>query len=74
MEASVVDAPLTLSVFVCPDGHRTLAQIHEHMGRDDLVGWAWHPGGGRTPAQGTQTQLDALLAEWIGTGAACPAK
>jgi hypothetical protein len=25
MEASVVDAPLTLSVFVCPDGHRTLA-------------------------------------------------
>jgi len=56
------------------NGHRTLAQVHEHMGRDDLVGWAWHPGGGRTPAPGTQKQLDALLAEWIGTGAACPAK
>ena len=25
MEASVVDAPLTLSVYVCPDGHRTLS-------------------------------------------------
>jgi hypothetical protein len=25
MEASVVDAPLTLSVFVCPDGHRTVS-------------------------------------------------
>jgi hypothetical protein len=25
MEASVADAPLTLSVYVCPDGHRTLS-------------------------------------------------
>jgi hypothetical protein len=25
MEASVADAPLTLNVYVCPDGHRTLA-------------------------------------------------
>jgi hypothetical protein len=25
MEASVVEAPLTASVYVCPDGHRTIA-------------------------------------------------
>ena len=25
MEASVAETPLTVSVFVCPDGHRTLA-------------------------------------------------
>ena len=25
MEASVTDRPLTASVFVCPDGHRTLS-------------------------------------------------
>jgi hypothetical protein len=25
MEASVVETPLTVSVYVCPDGHRTLA-------------------------------------------------
>ena len=55
------------------NGGRTLAQIHDHMAGDDLVGWAWHPGGTRTPAPGTQAQLGALVAAWIATGAACPA-
>jgi hypothetical protein len=55
------------------NGNRTLAQIHEHMAKDDLVGWGWHPGGARTPAPGTQAQFGALVAEWIRTGAACPA-
>jgi hypothetical protein len=42
------------------------------MGTDTLVGWAWHPGAGRTPAPGTQAQFGALIDAWIASGAACP--
>jgi hypothetical protein len=55
------------------NGHRSLAQIRAHMGHDSLVGWAWHPGGRRTPAPGTQAQFGALIDAWAATGAACPA-
>ena len=55
------------------NGGRTLAQIAEHIGKDSLVGWAWAPGGDRTPAPGTQKQAGALIDAWIATGAACPA-
>lgn len=54
------------------NGGKTLAQIHEHMAHDTLVGWAWNPGPGRAPAPGTQAQLGALIAAWIETGARCP--
>lgn len=54
------------------NGGRTLAQIHEHMAEDHLVGWAWHPGEGRLPAPGTQAQFDELIHAWIASGAACP--
>ena len=55
------------------NGQRTLAQIHDHMANDALVGWGWHPGGARAPAPGTQKQFGMLVAAWIQTGAACPA-
>lgn len=60
------------------NGKRTLAQIHEHMAKDTLVGWAWHPGVDshglpRAPAPGTQAQFGALIEAWIRTGAECPA-
>ncbi|PZQ57775.1 MAG: Isoquinoline 1-oxidoreductase subunit [Phenylobacterium zucineum] len=55
------------------NGGRTLKQIHEHMADDSLVGWAWRPGAGRTPAPGTQAAFGDLIAAWIATGAACPA-
>jgi hypothetical protein len=54
------------------NGGRTLAQIHDHMTNDSLVGWAWEPGYGRAPAPGTQKALGALLDAWIKTGAVCP--
>ena len=54
------------------NGNRTVAQVVEHMSHDSLVGWAWAPGAGRTPAPGTQAELAALLDEWVKTGAACP--
>jgi hypothetical protein len=55
------------------NGGRTVTQVVEHMSIDSLVGWAWSPGVGRTPALGTQAQLAALLEAWAKTGAACPA-
>jgi hypothetical protein len=54
------------------NGGRTLAQIHDHMATDSLVGWAWAPGFGRAPAPGTQKELGALLEAWMKTGAVCP--
>ncbi|MDH0867525.1 Isoquinoline 1-oxidoreductase subunit [Mitsuaria sp. GD03876] len=54
------------------NGGRTLAQIHEHMAHDTLVGWAWMPGAQREPAPGTQAQFGELVDAWIKTGAFCP--
>ena len=54
------------------NGGRTLADIHEHMAEDGLVGWGWHPGEGRTPAPGTQASFGELVQAWIDTGAQCP--
>jgi hypothetical protein len=55
------------------NGDRDLAEIHEHMAEDGLVGWGWNPGEGRTPAPGTQEVLGDLVQAWIDTGAMCPA-
>ncbi len=54
------------------NGKRSLAQIHDHMANDELVGWGWHPGGTRTPAPGTQKRFGELVAAWIKAGAGCP--
>jgi hypothetical protein len=54
------------------NGGRSLPEIREHMATDTLVGWAWHPGEGRSPAPGTQVQFGALIQAWISTGAQCP--
>lgn len=56
------------------NGGKTLAQIHDHMARDELVAWGWNPGRGRTPAPGTQAQLGEIIKAWIDTGAQCPAE
>lgn len=53
--------------------HMTRAQLLHHMANDELVGWAWHPGGDRSPAPGSQAQFGALIAAWLETGAQCPA-
>lgn len=54
------------------NGGRTLEQIVNHMARDSLVGWAWHPGDGREPAPGTQEEFGALIKAWVNMGAYCP--
>jgi len=54
------------------NGGRTLALLHEHFAKDDLVAWGWAPGEGREPAPGSQQQLGELAQAWIDNGAQCP--
>lgn len=54
------------------NGGRSLAEIHEHMAEDSLVGWGWDPDGDRAPVPGTQARFGELIKAWIETGAACP--
>lgn len=54
------------------NGNKSMAQIHDHMAQDTLVGWAWAPGANRQPAPGTQAAFGALIKAWIDSGAACP--
>ena len=54
------------------NGGRDLAQIHEHIAKDDLVAYGWRPGTGRAPAPGTQERLGEVIQAWIDSGAACP--
>jgi hypothetical protein len=54
------------------NGGRSLDEVTAHIATDSLVGWAWAPGFGRTPAPGTQEQLGALIKAWVQTGAVCP--
>lgn len=54
------------------NGGRSLEDLVHHIGDDTLVGWAWHPGGDRTPVPGTQEEAKALVKAWTATGAACP--
>jgi hypothetical protein len=55
------------------NGGRKVEDLVHHIGADTLVGWAWAPGFGRTPAPGTQQEAGALVDAWVKTGAACPA-
>jgi hypothetical protein len=54
------------------NGGKSLAQLVEHNGHDELVGWGWAPGADREPAPGTQAAFGALTAAWVDTGAECP--
>jgi hypothetical protein len=53
--------------------HMNREQLLHHMAEDELVGWAWHPGGRRTAAPGTQAEFGALIKGWLETGGKCPA-
>jgi len=54
------------------NGHRTLAQIIEHVSSDDLVGWGWNPGDGRTLPPLDRPEFVAAMKIWVDNGAACP--
>jgi hypothetical protein len=54
------------------NGGKTMEQLVHHMAEDELVGWGWHPGAGRTPAPGSQKQFGELIKAWVDAGASCP--
>jgi hypothetical protein len=54
------------------NGGRDLVALIHHVSEDSLVGWAWAPGAGRTPAPGTQARFGELKKAWAATGAFCP--
>jgi hypothetical protein len=54
------------------NGGKDMAALIQHMAEDELVGWGWNPGKGRTPAPGTQKAFGDLFKAWADTGAACP--
>src|ERR1700723_1350710 len=54
------------------NGHRTLAQIIEHVSSGDLVGWGWNPGDGRTLPPLSRPEFVAAMKAWVDNSAACP--
>ena len=54
------------------NGGRTLAMLLDHVANDDLVGWAWNPGDGRTPPPLSRVETAAQMKVWVEGGAACP--
>lgn len=54
------------------NGNRNLQQIYDHISTDDLVGWGWNPGDGRSLPPLSRPDTSAQLKIWIDGGAACP--
>jgi cytochrome c5 len=54
------------------NGNRNLQALFDHIAKDDLVGWGWNPGDGRTLPLLTRSETVAQLKIWIDGGAACP--
>ncbi len=54
------------------NGGRTLAMLLDHISNDELVGWGWNPGDGRTLPPLTRVETAAQMKVWVEGGAACP--
>ena len=54
------------------NGGRSLQQLFEHVSSDDLVGWGWDPGDGRSLPPLNRADTSAQMKVWIDGGAACP--
>jgi hypothetical protein len=54
------------------NGGRSLEKLLEHVANDDLVGWGWDPGDGRTLPPLSRSDTVAQMKIWIEGGAACP--
>lgn len=54
------------------NGHRTLAELLEHVRHDPLVLAGWSPGPGRTLPPISHDALVAQFKTWIDLGAVCP--
>jgi len=54
------------------NGGRTLAALLDHVANDELVGWGWNPGDGRTLPPLSRVETAAQMKVWLEGGAACP--
>ncbi len=54
------------------NGPRSLDEIYDHIANNELVGWAWKPGGNRAPPPMPREEFARLVREWIDTGAVSP--
>ncbi|MGB2621499.1 MAG: hypothetical protein WA857_01080 [Candidatus Acidiferrum sp.] len=54
------------------NGNRSLEQLYDHVAHDELVGWGWNPGDGRTLPPLTREEASREMRIWIEGGAACP--
>jgi hypothetical protein len=54
------------------NGGRSLEKLLDHVANDDLVGWGWNPGDGRTLPPLSRTDTVEQMRIWINGGAACP--
>jgi hypothetical protein len=54
------------------NGGRSLEELFDHVAHDDMVGWGWDPGEGRTLPPLSQADTSAQMRIWIDGGAACP--
>jgi len=54
------------------NGNRSLQQIYDHIAGDELVGWGWNPGDGRTQPPLNRADTSTQLKLWIDGGAVCP--
>jgi hypothetical protein len=54
------------------NGGRSLEALFDHVAHDDLVGWGWNPGDGRTLPPLSREDTAAAMRAWIDGGAACP--
>lgn len=54
------------------NGHKSLADLKEHMGHDPLVLWGWDPGPGRTKPPIPHAEFAAHVNRWADAGGPCP--
>jgi hypothetical protein len=54
------------------NGGRSLEALFDHVAHDDLVGWGWNPGDGRSLPPLSREDTAAAMRTWIDGGAACP--
>ncbi|MEQ8480305.1 MAG: hypothetical protein RIC18_06590 [Hoeflea sp.] len=54
------------------NGDRTIREVAAHLDHDQILHWAWNPGGTREPApHSLQGVMDALM-KWSAAGTPCP--
>jgi hypothetical protein len=51
---------------------RDIPALIDHVDRDALVQWGWHPGPGRTPVPVPHDVTVAAMRTWYAAGAPCP--